>query len=69
MNYNMPINPVNYNQVMDPFFKIQTSELEIQKMKNNIMTLENRIYKLEEQKNNNHFNSNVSNKEDGLYML
>ncbi len=69
MNYNLPINPVNYNQVMDPFFKLQMLELEIQKMKNTIMSLENRIYKLEDSKNKNNYNSNVTNKEDGLYML
>lgn len=60
---------MNYNIPMDPIYRIQMLEQEILKLKNNILILENRISKLEDNKNNNHFNSNVSNKEDGLYML
>ena len=60
MNYNIPM--------LDPLYRIQFLEQEILKLKNNILVLENKISKLEDNKNNN-FNSNVSNKEDGLYML
>lgn len=69
MNYNIPINPVNYNQIMDPLYRIQLIEQELQRLRNSITNLENRINKLEDNKTINYFNSNVSNKEEGLYML
>ena len=60
---------MNYNIPMDPIYRIQLLEQEILKLKNNILILENRINKLEDNKTINYFNSNVSNKEEGLYML
>lgn len=60
---------MNYNISMDPIYRIQLLEQEILKLKNNILILENRINKLEDNKTINYFNSNVSNKEEGLYML
>ena len=69
MNYNIPLNSINYNQVMDPFFRIQILEQELQRMKNIINNLDNRVSKLEDNKNSNYLDSNVSNKDQGLYML
>lgn len=69
MNYNFPMIPNNYNQLMDPLYRIQLIEQELQRLRNTITNLENRISRLEDNKNTNNFNSNVSNKEDGLYML
>ena len=69
MNYNFPMIPNNYNQLMDPLYRIQLIEQELQRLRNTITNLENRINRLEDNKHNNNFNSNVSNKEDGLYML
>lgn len=66
MNYNIPL---NYNIPMDPIYKIQLLEQEILKLKNDILVLENKVNRIEDNKKNNNFNTNVSNKEDGLYML